>query len=321
MNFGHGIIPARAGFTGFRSSFFTVLWDHPRSRGVYENKTGHPTPKPGSSPLARGLHPSQAHEPTGLRIIPARAGFTVVSMQPDTACQDHPRSRGVYPILRLPERYQPGSSPLARGLLRIVVGLHKTDGIIPARAGFTRSHKRVCPMFRDHPRSRGVYIFAHGDPEVSVGSSPLARGLLRIVVGLHKTDGIIPARAGFTPHVAGRAPDHGDHPRSRGVYFLPFKSLTIFSGSSPLARGLRPLRTCPGNWWRIIPARAGFTLPSMILRRCSADHPRSRGVYQHYQENPSFLPGSSPLARGLHQVLGASTSRHRIIPARAGFTQ
>ena len=260
MNFGHGIIPARAGFTGFRSSFFTVLWDHPRSRGVYENKTGHPTPKPGSSPLARGLHPSQAHEPTGLRIIPARAGFTVVSMQPDTACQDHPRSRGVYPILRLPERYQPGSSPLARGLLRIVVGLHKTDGIIPARAG-------------------------------------------------------------FTPHVAGRAPDHGDHPRSRGVYFLPFKSLTIFSGSSPLARGLRPLRTCPGNWWRIIPARAGFTLPSMILRRCSADHPRSRGVYQHYQENPSFLPGSSPLARGLHQVLGASTSRHRIIPARAGFTQ
>ena len=70
---------------------------------------------------------------------------------------DHPRSRGVYgkprEIIGLPE----GSSPLARGLLVRGVGGGLELGIIPARAGFTRTAPRLPLAAPDHPRSRGVY--------------------------------------------------------------------------------------------------------------------------------------------------------------------
>ena len=195
---GPRIIPARAGFTPPEQPRRWRGWDHPRSRGVYENKTGHPTPKPGSSPLARGLHPSQAHEPTGLRIIPARAGFTVVSMQPDTACQDHPRSRGVYPIDSPTSELARGSSPLARGLLTLNHPQAHPDGIIPARAGFTHSRFLGTSASSDHPRSRGVYCRGIAGAWGWSGSSPLARGLRPEGCWSCGSGGIIPARAGFT---------------------------------------------------------------------------------------------------------------------------
>ena len=50
------------------------------------------------------------------------------------------------------------------------------------------------------------------------------------------------------------------------------------------------------------------------------DHPRSRGVYDAYDGMKELKIGSSPLARGLlHQVM-RNRVKHRIIPARAGFT-
>ena len=52
---------------------------------------------------------------------------------------------------------------------------------------------------------------------------------------------------------------------------------------------------------RIIPARAGFTVPFCSGAFLAPDHPRSRGVYA--------------LIERLHLRL------HRIIPARAGFTK
>ena len=70
-------------------------------------------------------------------------------------------------------------------------------------------------------------------------------------------DGIIPARAGFTAPGPLGAVRSGDHPRSRGVYATLYLAATW--GSSPLARGLRPVwgrdTPIPG----IISARAGFT--------------------------------------------------------------
>ena len=71
-------------------------------------------------------------------------------------------------------------------------------------------------------------------------------------------------------------------------------------GSSPLARGL-PEPTAPEK-------------PQ------SADHPRSRGVYQWRAVGPPLLWGSSPLARGLPGGRGQERVADRIIPARAGFT-
>ena len=99
-----------------------------------------------------------------------------------------------------------------------------------------------------------------------------------------------------------------------------FSSLPKQEGSSPLARGLRGLRTRGQVTQRIIPARAGFTTRSPSPKWGTRDHPRSRGVYGAL---PDLLPargGSSPLARGLPGACGLRAPQLRIIPARAGFT-
>ena len=52
---GHGIIPARAGFTRMGGRRSSPTTDHPRSRGVYAAETAATAMTQGSSPLARGL--------------------------------------------------------------------------------------------------------------------------------------------------------------------------------------------------------------------------------------------------------------------------
>ena len=132
--------------------------------------------------------------------------------------------------------------------------------------------------------------------------------------------GIIPARAGFTAAYR-RAPRvDPDHPRSRGVYVWSSNSGDLVPGSSPLARGLPVLRGLLYRIPGIIPARAGFTCPSLRSAPSRPDHPRSRGVY--HEDHPYTLNriGSSPLARGLLLYPFISRPRVGIIPARAGFT-
>ena len=134
----HGIIPARAGFTKDSPVRVELVGDHPRSRGVYWNVKNLPPAAVGSSPLARGLLYAYAGLALVLRIIPARAGFTLVHCSLFSVGWDHPRSRGVY----LGWGYQavpgPGSSPLARGLLLGRFFTTFYPRIIPARAGFTQ---------------------------------------------------------------------------------------------------------------------------------------------------------------------------------------
>ena len=192
--------------------------DHPRSRGVYRRCRPGGSDDHGSSPLARGLRSLVNLRVNGIRIIPARAGFTPRQCRPASARPDHPRSRGVYTMPAQSRIEMPGSSPLARGLLdgnRRVRGEHR---IIPARAGFTGRLRRS----KDSPE----------------GSSPLARGLLCVDGANAAGQRIIPARAGFTTSRASNQPSMKDHPRSRGVYD-PFSSASVaLAGSSPLARGL-----------------------------------------------------------------------------------
>ena len=70
------IIPARAGFTPSSVLCCCVCWDHPRSRGVYQEMTTFLNVSEGSSPLARGLPYPVRRRAMMTRIIPARAGFT-----------------------------------------------------------------------------------------------------------------------------------------------------------------------------------------------------------------------------------------------------
>ena len=92
----------------------------------------------GSSPLARGLRTAPVVPTTGAGIIPARAGFTRFIPCAHFGIQDHPRSRGVYFGINELDGDEPGSSPLARGLLECVPRIKVVLGIIPARAGFTQ---------------------------------------------------------------------------------------------------------------------------------------------------------------------------------------
>ena len=293
------IIPARAGFTSVSALPADTVWDHPRSRGVYQFHAGHVSDPLGSSPLARGLRRRSSPMPCRVRIIPARAGFTTSWGGRTGFPTDHPRSRGVYLSIRRRSRGRRGSSPLARGLRLVKLVPDHNNGIIPARAGFTWIAIIVTSYSWDHPRSRGVYSAPKPRPSGPTGSSPLARGLLpRQVVG-HERSGIIPARAGFTSARRLFAASAADHPRSRGVYGNLRGADGGAVGSSPLARGLPLSRTRLRSLCGIIPARAGFTFVAEPMECCISDHPRSRGVYSPRLRGTRATAGSSPLARGL----------------------
>ena len=247
-------------------------WDHPRSRGVYDCRDSGGKDRAGSSPLARGLLDENACGGEAWGIIPARAGFTVRTMANTPSNEDHPRSRGVYSYSTRIRVSTVGSSPLARGLHKekqcppglqgsspLARGLRcpaphggAPGGIIPARAGFTHRSAPSSSSSSDHPRSRGVYLCSSQPTRAPLGSSPLARGLLRFDREAPALPRIIPARAGFTLSCRSWSRSSRDHPRSRGVY-APASATTMrsrgvyvmvsvavmaSSGSSPLARGL-----------------------------------------------------------------------------------
>ena len=135
---GRRIIPARAGFTPAPEGAKTGGRDHPRTRGVYRPHSASAASLSGSSPHARGLPQHAAHPLHGSRIIPARAGFTGDAPVLGRDVKDHPRTRGVYVPLVQSHRVVDGSSPHARGLRDGAVKDVPVEGIIPARAGFTR---------------------------------------------------------------------------------------------------------------------------------------------------------------------------------------
>ena len=214
----------------------------------------------GSSPLARGLQEAAAQHVDDDGIIPARAGFTPSVAGINRMAEDHPRSRGVYLAREYGVSMVLGSSPLARGLPARPPTSSDMPRIIPARAGFTRVRTSPWARARDHPRSRGVYLFAKYCCGLSPGSSPLARGLRGSVAPAVDNPGIIPARAGFTQERCGLRGLQQDHPRSRGVYLSTTTTPSSQPGSSPLARGLHVASAAAAGGGGIIPARAGFTM-------------------------------------------------------------
>ena len=93
---GHGIIPARAGFTACLVSTDPSRRDHPRSRGVYRLSASLAA-LARDHPRSRGVYGWRIrHAPWPAGIIPARAGFTRKPRLVSRLARDHPRSRGVY---------------------------------------------------------------------------------------------------------------------------------------------------------------------------------------------------------------------------------
>ena len=176
-----------------------------------------------------------------------------------------------------------------------------SDGIIPALAGNTCRCLPNGYQDPDHPRSRGEYAGAIHAGLASTGSSPLSRGIRRIVHIIKDIGGIIPALAGNTCCLRSRISASTDHPRSRGEYLFPVNKTRAVRGSSPLSRGIRGLQVLGDVTVRIIPALAGNTLSATGQATLKVDHPRSRGEYESVRATVERLTA-------------------RIIPALAGNT-
>ena len=280
---GHGscrIIPAHAGFTAQAGTRCRGHRDHPRTRGVYLRRWGPPSCCSGSSPHTRGLHGGPGATGPGHGIIPAHAGFTASPGPHPDWPGDHPRTRGVYAEMLIGGSPLAGSSPHTRGLpMRAIAG---------------------CRGLADHPRTRGVYRTTRPLPGPTTGSSPHTRGLPALGEGQHEQGGIIPAHAGFTARRRADGRSRSDHPRTRGVYSpvrsartwaggssphtrgLPtsVQACGLYPGSSPHTRGLPSASSGAARPARIIPAHAGFTTWGRGSGAGTADHPRTRGVYQ-----------------------------------------
>ena len=192
------LIPAHAGKTTVAALALHGNAAHPRSRG--ENlPVLHPSMTvDGSSPLTRGKPQRRRGRQRGHRLIPAHAGKTSLPSRWRRPARAHPRSRGENMNARFTSRATCGSSPLTRGKLLLVVISASHFGLIPAHAGKTRGGRRLRVPVAAHPRSRGENKLPRGRSRACIGSSPLTRGKLLLVVISASHFGLIPAHAGKT---------------------------------------------------------------------------------------------------------------------------
>ena len=172
-----GIIPALAGNTILPFSQCLLRPDHPRSRGEYPVHCRNSGFCCGSSPLSRGIPPSETSIVDTSGIIPALAGNTHQASRFLCDPKDHPRSRGEYTTGPSKTPSRSGSSPLSRGIHDRHTPKQPPHRIIPALAGNTSLSGGSSPSAPDHPRSRGEYAKVEGLFARENGSSPLSRGI------------------------------------------------------------------------------------------------------------------------------------------------
>ena len=92
-----------------------------------------------------------------------------------------------------------------------------------------------------------------------LGSSPRLRGALGQFSGGSGLDGLIPASAGSTRHVAGVHARTTAHPRVCGEHLRVVHGNRHGHGSSPRLRGAHKMNSIPMQLDRLIPASAGST--------------------------------------------------------------
>ena len=110
------------------------------------------------------------------------------------------------------------------------------------------------------------------------------------------------------------------HPRACGENECISIWRSLKQGSSPRVRGklLSALQFAPAH--RLIPARAGKTVPPNLVSSAMQAHPRTRGENRDLLQLHWELKGSSPHARGKRILTLCFWHWSRLIPARAGKT-
>ena len=114
----------------------------------------------------------------------------------------------------------------------------------------------------------------------------------------HQNQGITPAYAGKSPHVASVRRYAGDHPRLCGEKFCSAALSNMTSGSPPPMRGKVKGCSYCAKYTRITPAYAGKSQHSERDSRKSEDHPRLCGekIKTFLQSRGAW--GSPPPMRG-----------------------
>ena len=196
---GDRIIPAHAGQTSWHRSCSTATPDHPRACGANQLTMLVSSRRTGSSPRMRGKLTVDYCIDFVLRIIPAHAGQTRISVMPLFTCKDHPRACGANPLYQERRCVGFGSSPRMRGKQVSAGNTAILNRIIPAHAGQTSTEVKTSCFYADHPRACGANVYELPVTVVRYGSSPRMRGKLRNNAILMARNRIIPAHAGQTP--------------------------------------------------------------------------------------------------------------------------
>ena len=134
-----GIIPAYAGSTRAASSTAMSSRDHPRVCGEHRRSCTPRWSREGSSPRMRGAPSPTPALARRMRIIPAYAGSTYLSIVSTKPNRDHPRVCGEHISEWAANQAETGSSPRMRGAQASTPVPKEYDGIIPAYAGSTVS--------------------------------------------------------------------------------------------------------------------------------------------------------------------------------------
>ena len=131
----------------------------------------------------------------------------------------------------------PGSSPLTRGTLELILTRQPSQRFIPAYAGNSRQERPSGAKSTVHPRLRGE-LQIPGESSLDVyGSSPLTRGTPGADSSGCRNGRFIPAYAGNSSSALTHTALGSVHPRLRGELGT-FQGVHIeFDGSSPLTRG------------------------------------------------------------------------------------
>ena len=213
-----------------------------------------------------------------------------------------------------------GTSPRARGKPDTFDDVINVVGNIPACAGKTAGTPKHSRRHAEHPRVRGEN---HGEfPHATsrTGTSPRARGKLANGEAIREKPRNIPACAGKTRSRPATVPGWAEHPRVRGENPILKLVIPTYFGTSPRARGKRTPGSRIADVARNIPACAGKTRRTSKTPDQGEEHPRVRGENSRSILTCPSQAGTSPRARGKHEIRITWGRESRNIPACAGKT-
>ena len=173
---GNRITPADAGKTFTQCEHGANKRDHPRGCGENLSFWVFRARQLGSPPRMRGKPRTQNEQLRNLRITPADAGKTQLTLHKAKNAKDHPRGCGENRLLVYIFYWRKGSPPRMRGKLSYVQHGDGSVRITPADAGKTLIKSDCKALIQDHPRGCGENVAQAVVAGTVTGSPPRMRG-------------------------------------------------------------------------------------------------------------------------------------------------